>query len=124
MRAIITRCLLLCLFFTTACAKQSAEDQLLQEAFNIHQQAMQIAKEIKTMLEENSAPPEGLSTIKARLNTWESKLVEVPGFEHEHEHSHGADLELLPADMLAIQKEFLDSIRVIQNDLAHYRKTL
>jgi ABC-type Zn2+ transport system substrate-binding protein/surface adhesin len=105
----------------------------MEEAFNIHEQAMQVAKETKDLLASTDQNKTGVSSIRERLERWEDDLVEVPGFEHEHEHSHDHDhdhghdhdhdhshstLDLLPADMLAVQKEFLDSIRVIKSDLA------
>jgi ABC-type nickel/cobalt efflux system permease component RcnA len=131
MRYFPTLFLSIVLLFAYACTTTSEDDKLMEEAFNIHEQAMQIAKETKDLLASTDQNQTGLSSIRERLERWEDDLVEVPGFEHEHEHSHDHDhghghdhdhshstLDLLPADMLAVQKEFLDSIRVIKSDLA------
>ena len=110
------------LIIASACATASEEDQLMQKAFNLHQEAIQVAKEAKDLLSSSDQPSEDLQSIRNRLGSWEDNLIEVPGYEHGHDHNHDHDhshstIELLPADMLAVQQEFLDSIRVIKNDL-------
>ncbi|HKK77474.1 MAG TPA: hypothetical protein VJ953_20510 [Saprospiraceae bacterium] len=124
MRFIPTLLLSVVAFFTSACTTTSEEDKLMQEAFNIHQEAMQVANETRALLTATDQTRKDLQSIRNRLERWEDDLVEVPGFEHDHDHSHDHDhdhshstLELLPEDMLAIQKEFLDSIRVLKSDL-------
>lgn len=128
MRYFPTLLLSIVLLFTSACTTTSEEDKLMEEAFNIHEQAMQVAKETKDLLASTEQNKPGLQSIRTRLESWEDQLIEVPGFEHNHEHNHDHDhghdhdhshstMDLLPADMLAVQKEFLDSIRVIKSDL-------
>jgi len=65
--------------------------------------------------------------LEKSYDYWESNHVEVPGFEHAdhaghehghdhhgHDHDHGSGLDVTPADMLLIQREFRDSIQAIQ----------
>lgn len=69
-----------------------------------------------------------VEAIEASHQFWTDNHVEVPGFDHhdhgdghghhdhshDHSHDHGAKLEVSADDMLLIQKEFKDSIVVIQ----------
>jgi hypothetical protein len=130
MRYFPTLFLSIVLLFAYACTTTSEDDKLMEEAFNIHEQAMQVAKETKDLLASTDQNKTGLSSIRERLERWEDDLVEVPGFDHDHEHSHDhdhghhAELELLPEDMLAIQQELLDSIKAIRSDLLPYQQGL
>ncbi|HMN91026.1 MAG TPA: hypothetical protein PKD70_07795 [Saprospiraceae bacterium] len=71
-----------------------------------------------------------IELLAARYAYWEENHVEVPGHEHhdhadhahhDHDHHHGhhhnANLDLSPQDMLLVQREFLDSIRVISQSV-------
>jgi len=61
-----------------------------------------------------------VSSIEASLSYWRANLPEPPGLEHDHaghdhhHHHHGTTLDVTPEQMLAIQKEFRDSILSIQ----------
>ena len=124
------------LIFLMGCSSTSTSDPLLEEAFQIHEQSMEVAKEAREMLEELPADDQYRLNIESRLEFWSENLVEVPGFEHEHDHDHdhghdhdhdhdhdhGPKLELTPEDMLAVQKEFLDSIQVIKSAIIGYEK--
>ena len=41
--------------------------------------------------------------------------------EHDHHHHHGSQPDLTPEDMLAVQQEFLDSVRVIQRAVSQLK---
>ena len=124
--------LLLGLLFC-ACS-EPAKDPLLIEAHHIHLKAMDIEKAISEDLKSIDSDTSSIVSIKKRLSNWRENLVEVPGFEEEHDHSHdhaghdhhdhGPTLDVSPADMLTIQKEFFDTIQVIQKDLVQVKATL
>ena len=115
-----------------ACANEKKNDPILEEAFQLHQQAMTVEREVRAQLDKLPANTPVADRLRSRHKTWSENLVEVPGFEHEHHHDHGHDhahdhdhdhgptTEVTPEHMLAIQQEFLDSIRAIQSDVRRY----
>ena len=114
----------------SACSGENKQDPLLEEAFDIHQQAMEVNKEVRAQLQTLPESDPFVKRLRDRQQNWSDNLVEVPGFEHEHHHDHGHDhdhdhdhgptTEVTPEHMLAIQQEFLDSIRAIQSDVRGY----
>lgn len=89
---------------------------------NSESQADEIAQEevekIKGLLLE-------IETLEEELNNWKAELVEVeiPGEEHDHDHdheghdhSHGSNnaVDILPNQMLELQKEQRNIIQTIQ----------
>ncbi|MDX1939628.1 MAG: hypothetical protein SFU99_03705 [Saprospiraceae bacterium] len=131
-------CFLVLLAIFIACGTSKKESPELHEAGEIHEQAMAIEKDMKAQFEQlvqikNSINVQGrmltaaeiafveqVEAIESSYHFWEENHVEVPGHEHgEHEHAdqdhdHAAKLELTPTDMLAVQREFRDSIVVIK----------
>lgn len=117
-----------------ACGSSQKDKDILEEAWKVHTEAMEIEQNIKPQLEElaqlkNSINVQGraltpeeiklIEQIEAIENSyayWETHHLEVPGHEHDHQdhahhdHNHGAKLELSPQDMLSVQREFRDSI--------------
>ncbi|MGH1366923.1 MAG: hypothetical protein ACRBF0_25415 [Calditrichia bacterium] len=119
-RALGLSCLIF--FFLLGCTGSSKPDPLMEEAFRIHQQSMQIVKEIKEILKKLPAGDDSVLKIESRLMSWNENLIEVPGFEHDHNHEHhhhkhGSQIELSPENMLAVQKVLLDSVIVIRKEL-------
>ena len=106
--------------FGSSCGHKKV-DPILQEAFDIHIQSLDVAKDTKDLLEK--LPPADTNRLKfeSALKEWNDNIVEVPGFHHHHHgddghhhhHHHGAQLELTPDDMLLVQKELMDSIQSI-----------
>lgn len=87
---------------------------------NSESQADEIAQEevekIKGLLLE-------IETLEEELNNWKAELIEVeiPGEEHDHEHeghdhNHGSNnaVDILPNQMLELQKEQKNIIQTIQ----------
>ncbi len=122
-----------------SCNISRKESPELQEAAKVHTQAIKIEKELKPQLEQliqikNSINVQGraltsqelalvtqIESIEHSYAFWEEHHVEVPGHIHHHDHAHhnhGAKLELAPADMLAVQREFRDSIVAIRQRVA------
>ena len=126
-----------------ACQRQSdnASDKLLEEAAQIHMNAVEVEKKIKSSIsqieqERNQINIQGraltpeeiqrvaqIESILASYDWFKDNHVEVPGAEHDHDHhdhdhdhdhDHGPGLELEPKDMLLVQQEFLDTILSIQ----------
>lgn len=140
--SLVSKILLLGLFVLAAnCGGSSGEDQkLLEEAGQIHQQALEIEQKVKPRLEaliqeKNRINIQGRALTEAEIAFvnqvealeksyafWEENHVEVPGFEHDHHdhaghdhsHDHKPGLDVTASDMLLIQQEFRDSITAIQ----------
>lgn len=117
-----------------ACGSSQKDKAILEEAGEVHTEAMEIEQNIKPQLEElaqlkNSINVQGraltpeeiklverIGSIQNSYAYWETHHMEVPGHEHDHQdhahhdHNHGAKLELSPQDMLSVQREFRDSI--------------
>lgn len=127
-----------CIFGLLACKSNQKDAPELQEAARIHAKALQIEQGLKPQLGEliqlkNSINVQGralteseiafvekVNSIENSYAYWKENHVEVPGYEHQHEenhhdhHHHKENLQLSPADMLSVQKEFRDSIAVLQ----------
>ena len=138
----LTKLIVLMLFLGfNSCGHQHQKgkaSELLKEAAMIHQEAINIEQALqpelqaliqranginiqgRALTEEEMAFVKAVENLRASYGYWEENHVEVPGFEHEHghdhdhDHHHGPGLEVSPADMLLIQKEFRDSILSIK----------
>ena len=125
MREFTTAIFFLVSMLLAGCESDQTDPQL-EEAFQIHQEAITVNKTIQEQLRSVESSNPEMGYIRKRLLTWEENLVEVPGFAHEHEHDHaghhhhGPKLKVTPEHMLNIQKEFLDSIQAIQRDVQMY----
>jgi hypothetical protein len=133
------------LLLTHSCQRgNSADDRLLSEAAALHEEAMQIDRQLQPQLENliqegNSIQIQGraltpeemqrvdaINAVRRSYEWFEENHIEVPGHDHDHDHDdhaghdhgHGPGLELSPADMLAVQQEFLDSIKSIRARVA------
>jgi len=121
------------------------DHQILHEASDIHNEAVAVEASVQQELKSLTSLKEMLSrqdsisaddaAMIARIDGihrshqwWQDNHVEVPGFGHEghdhsghdhsghdHDHDHGPQLEVLPADMLLLQKEFRDTIFSIRD---------
>ncbi|MEM8523307.1 MAG: hypothetical protein AAGG68_01630 [Bacteroidota bacterium] len=131
------------MLMSCADASQDEDQAVLKQANDIHLEAIKINKTAQPKLEEAIAlknqieGQEGEKSMEeekfikevAQLEKsyayWEENHVEVPGFDHhdhdhhdhDHDHDHGPGLEVSAEDMLVIQKEFKDSIIMIQKRL-------
>lgn len=127
-----------------ACASggDKEKEALLKEAADIHMEALEIEKSFKPIFSGIVQRRNGLSVqgkdltpeerrfidmvngVEKSYEYWEENHMEVPGFEHahdhdhdhdhDHSHDHGGGMDLLPEDILSIQKEFRDSIKAIK----------
>ena len=126
---------LLCflLIINMGCSGAPKPDPLLEEAFAIHKQSLQTAKEAREILKNLTVKDSIRLIMESRLEEWNDNIIEVPGFEHEHDHDHGHDhhhhhghnnsqMELAPEVMLAVQKELLDSVKVIKDAFLQFKQ--
>lgn len=130
---------LIILFFTisllTACGEKKTTDQELQQAFELHQEAIKVRQTTGAQIDELETTEQlltkaDLDTIRTLLKAWDDQLVEVPGFEAEHDHSghdhghgHHDDLpNLTPQQHLQIQQLLLQEIKAIAQKTAQIQK--
>ncbi|MEM9848605.1 MAG: hypothetical protein AAF847_11990 [Bacteroidota bacterium] len=134
---IILFSILCCSLVACANQQQNKEEELLQQAGQIHLEAIKIDETVKPKFAKMTRAKEQLAQKQAELTPEENQLlqkmvaleqsytfwnenhVEVPGFEHEghdhhdhshHDHDHGPSLDVSAEDMLVIQQEFKDSL--------------
>jgi hypothetical protein len=107
-----------------ACSPGSSnEKRVLQEAYQIHNEAVEKATILEEKIRAHSLQSDHardtLDALAAALEIWKSDLVEVPGFDdhdHHHDHAthdhnhdhhahHAAAKDLTPTQILAIQRE-------------------
>jgi len=79
----------------------------------------QLAIQGRALTPEEIAFNNQVTGIEASMSYWRDNLPEPAGLEHDHSghdhhHHHGPTLDVTPEQMLAIQKEFRDSILSIQ----------
>ena len=120
---------LITLFVACGDKKKLSED--LQQAFKLHQEAVNIRNQMADQLAELAANSDSLfvktyrkdlDSISRSLKTWDEQLVEVPGFEEEHDHSghdhhHDEQPELTPEQHLEVQQYLLQEIRAIEKSI-------
>ena len=109
-----------------ATKKKPNED--LQQAFKLHQEAINIRNQTADQLTKLTANGDSLfvkaykkdlDSISRSLKAWDEQLVEVPGFEEAHDHSghdhhHDEQTELTPEQHLEVQQYLLQEIRAIE----------
>jgi hypothetical protein len=85
----------------------------------------QLAIQGRALTPEEIAFNNQVTGIETSINYWRENLPEPPGLEHDHSHAghdhhhhHGPALDVTPEQMLAIQKEFRDSILSIQQRIS------
>jgi len=83
----------------------------------------QLAIQGRALTPEEIAFNNQVTSIEASISYWRDNLPEPAGLEHDHsghnhDHNHGPTLDVTPEQMLAIQKEFRDSILSIQQRIA------
>ena len=120
-----------------ACGDKKKTNKDLQEAFKLHQEAVNIRNQtvdqlaILTANEDSlfiKAYKNDLDSISRSLKAWDEQLVEVPGFEeehdhsghdhdHDHDHDHGEQGELTPEQHLQVQQHLLQQIRAIEKSI-------
>ena len=120
-----------------ACGDKKKANKDLQEAFKLHQEAVNIRNQtvdqlaILTANEDSlfiKAYKNDLDSISRSLKAWDEQLVEVPGFEeehdhsghdhdHDHDHDHGQQGELTPEQHLQVQQHLLQQIRAIEKSI-------
>ncbi|MEM8969019.1 MAG: hypothetical protein AAGE93_21560 [Bacteroidota bacterium] len=128
-----------------ACGDSKKTDENLQQAFELHQQAVKIRQTTDKQIDQLKANEDSLfvSTYKADLDSisrsleeWDEQLVEVPGFEHEHDHSdhdhsghdhdhdhdHGEQTNLTPEQHLQVQQHLLEEIKAIAEEVNQIRE--
>ncbi len=133
--------ILMVMVLSIACNRQK-EDPQLEEAAEVYEQAIELEQQIRPEVDElaqlkNSinvqgralTPEENLfvekvEAIEAGHQFWKENHIDVPGHEHHdheghgHDHDHGPEIELLPEDMLAVQREFRDTLLAVQERIA------
>ena len=111
-----------------ACKGPSEKDPVLVEAFEIHKESVGIAAKAMDVWETLPANDTLRSEFDSILHAWGDNLVEVPGFHYHHDglgHHHGrTPLNILPDEMLLVQKEYRDSINAILHRIQKYQESL
>lgn len=129
------RYLLLALTAVLISCTAKKEDEKLNKAMDIHNEAIAMSKVVKKKLEgivlqhypsdttQYGQSYDALVVLQEDHVFWESNLVEVPGQEHDHhhhdhehhdlDHSHEAPADLTPAMVLEIQEDLLKQISLI-----------
>lgn len=113
---------ILCTFWSCQSSGDAAQNPILIEANEIHQEAItwqKIAEKKLDSLEtvaSDSVSKMRLTQLKMEVEAWEETLFEVPGFEHTdhsgHDHHHHNEApQVTPEQMLLIQKEARDTIK-------------
>jgi hypothetical protein len=103
--------------FFTACQSNTSHDPLVEEAYQIHMEAVNLQKQLKPKLDSLVALDSArYSNLQKDFLDWQETLVEVPGFDHDHDHdhdhhNHAAQPEVTPEQMKAIQMESLTNLK-------------
>ncbi|HAA11801.1 MAG TPA: hypothetical protein DCE41_08935 [Cytophagales bacterium] len=117
------------LVLISACGGEKTSEEL-QEAFQLHEEALKIRQQAEEKVGELVAITDSvfiqthqadLEALQESLHEWDEQLVEVPGFEEEHDHNHeghdhhdhNAAPELSPKEHLDIQQHLLAEIKTI-----------
>lgn len=105
--------------FLLSCAKQSENSPQLIEANRLHLEAMKIAEQAEQKLDSLAPLVQNRSemdSLKKLVETWESHVIEVPGFAHAHDHSghhtheHKAAPSMTDESMLDYQRQSRQAI--------------
>jgi len=134
----LTRYLIgLSLLLLIACQSDEPDPQL-EEAFAVHQVAVQTHDSLQQELNALSAQSlsreqqQTYSRLQEASELWESHVMEVPGYEHaeghdhDHDHQHGAELaalkDLPPAEMLRIQQALVHEVQRLLDETRQLAK--
>ncbi len=105
------------LFTLTACIS-SQENNLNEESFRLHEEALEAGKSAKEKIsliavevqtETDSSLIDSLKSLQKAFEDWNASIVEVPGYEHDHqhhdhhEHDHSTSPDLTPKMVFEIQ---------------------
>lgn len=122
-----------------ACGGNEKPHKDLQQAFELHEEAMKIRNQTGDELAKLTTIEDSLfvatyktdfESIASSLKEWDDQLVEVPGFEHAdghdhsghdhsghdhsgHDHGHGEQQELTPEQHLEVQQHLLQEIKAM-----------
>ena len=103
----------------------SRDKEVLKQSFALHEEAIKKGNEIEEKIDQIERLTSTLSdsskisfldsleVLKKDLESWESTIVEVPGFEHDHhdheghdhDHDHSPAPDLTPEMVLEIQED-------------------
>lgn len=124
MRSNRSLALLILSLYMIQCSAPKKKDALLEEAAKIHNEAVELAKqledELSQLARDTTYMRDSLESWRVAIEKWENNLVEVPGNEsHDHKshdhHYHGKQQSELTSDqILSIQNELkaqIDSIK-------------
>ncbi|WKN44175.1 hypothetical protein [Tunicatimonas pelagia] len=122
-----------------ACGDSKKTDENLQQAFELHQEAVEIRQMADKQIDQLKANEDSLfvntytadlESISRSLKEWDEQLVEVPGFEHDHDHDHdhsghdhdhdhdhGEQTKLTPEQHLQVQQHLLEEIKAIAEEV-------
>ncbi len=127
----------------SACGDKKQHDEDLQQAFELHKEAIKVRQMAQDQMAQLNANNDSLfvatytkdlQSISGLLETWDGQLVEVPGFEEEHDHSdhdhsdhdhhhhHDGQQELTPKQHLEIQRHLLEEIQVIAERISNIKE--
>ena len=121
-----------------ACGDKKNPNEDLQQAFKLHQEAMNIRNQTVDQLAKLTvngdslfvkAYKKDLDSISRSLKVWDEQLVEVPGFEEAHDHSghnhhHDEQPKLTPEQHLQVQQHLLQQIRAIEKSINQIKEQL
>ena len=106
------------------CFGPTDKDPKLQEAFEIHKEAVDIAAKAVDVWKKIPIDDSMRLKFDSKLQDWGDGLPEVPGFHYHHDglghHHNKPPLKVSPDDMLIIQKGFRDSIELIYQSIIKY----
>ena len=121
-----------------ACGDKKHQNEDLEQAFKLHQEAIIIRNQMADQLAKLTANVDSLfvkaykndlDSISRSLKAWDEQLVEVPGFEEAHDHSghdhhHDEQPELTPEQHLQVQEHLLQEIRAIEKSINKIKEQL
>lgn len=111
--------------FVTGCRDSSGHDDL-REALQVHQEAVDIAQNLRVFLNRDTITyADSVLLWKSLIDNWEHSLVEVPGDhtkDHSQHHHDDKPVDLAPAEMLAVQRAMKEQIEQLRKRIVHGRE--
>lgn len=103
----------------SACKHSHPVSESLKQAFEIQQQALQIAFEVDSLMMTLTDDSLKSSIIKTKTEWMKQKIVIEALEPHDHskcnhDHSHDGDVIVEDEEMILVQKEWRDSIVAIK----------
>lgn len=107
------------LLLLLGCGTSLQDAKLLKEAAEVHNAALQIAKDVETRIKQDGIHADSVLVIGKAIEEWEHDLVEVPGNEHHHHHHEGhhhshEPVNITATEMLQLQQELKQRIELIK----------